>query len=106
MKKIIAMIFPVLCILMLSGCGKGVETMYIQGIMVDGVLYEKAYAMPAEIDESAIMGYVESYTDTIPEKDGETNISKDLIGAPYAKVEGGIAVLYENEWYLCKPEND
>ena len=22
---------------------------------------------------------------------------------PYAKVDGGVAVLYENEWYLCTP---
>lgn len=59
--------------------------------------------MPAEIDDSAMIGYVKSYTDTFPKKDGETNISRDLIGAPYAKVDGGIALLYQNEWYLCKP---
>jgi len=101
MKKYSSIILSILYILMLTGCNKGLETMYIEGIMIDGVLYEKAYAMPAEIDESAIIGHVESYTDTIPEKNGETNISKDLIGAPYAKVEGGIALLHENEWYLC-----
>ena len=28
-------------------------------------------------------------------------ISTDLIGAPYAKVEGRIALLYQNEWWLC-----
>lgn len=104
MKKYILILLSILCIIMLAGCNKGVETMYVESIMADGVLYEKAYAMPAEIDESAIIGYVESYTDSIPKKDGETNISKDLIGAPYAKVEGGIALLYENEWYLCKAE--
>ena len=41
--------------------------------------------------------------DDVIEKDGETNISKDLIGTPYAEVEGGIALLYKNEWYLCSP---
>ena len=25
---------------------------------------------------------------------------------PYARVEGGIAVLYENEWYLCTPKDE
>lgn len=105
MKKYISIIISILCILSLVGCNKGVDTMYQLGIMVDGVFYEQsAQPMPAEVDESAIIGYIESYTDTVPEKHGETNISKDLIGAPYAKVEGGIALLYQNEWYLCKAE--
>ena len=105
MKKYISILVSILCVLSFVGCGEGKETMDIQGILVDGVFYEKSYQpMPAEVDESAIIGYVESYTDTIPKKDGESNISKDLIGAPYAKVEGGIAILYENEWYLCKAE--
>ena len=105
MKKYILILVSILCILSSVGCGEGKETVDIQGILVDGVFYEKSYQpMPAEVDESAIIGYVESYTDTIPKKDGESNISKDIIGAPYAKVEGGIAILYENEWYLCKAE--
>ena len=105
MKKYISIILSILCILSLVGCNKNIETMYQLGIMVNGVFYEKsAQPMPAEVNESAIMGYIESYTDTIPEKNGETNISKDLIDAPYAKVEGGIAILYQNEWYLCKAE--
>ena len=105
MKKYISILVSILCVLSFVGCGEGKETMYLQGILVDGVFYEKSYQpMPAEVDESAIIGYVESYTDTIPKKDGESNISKDIIGAPYAKVEGGIAILYENEWYLCKAE--
>ena len=105
MKKYSSIILSILCFLLLVGCNIGVETTYIESIMVDGVLYEKVHAMPAEIDESSIIGYVEYYTDTIPEREGETNISKDLIGAPYAKVEGGIALLYKNEWYLCKAES-
>ena len=105
MKKYISILVSILCVLSFVGCGKGKETMYLQGILVDGVFYEKSYQpMPAEVDESAIIGYVESYADTILKKDGESNISKDIIGAPYAKVEGGIAILYENEWYLCKAE--
>ena len=105
MKKYISILVSILCVLSFVGCGEGKETMDIQGILVDGVFYEKSYQpMPAEVDESAIIGYVESYTDTIPKKDGESNIGKDIIGAPYAKVEGGIAILYENEWYLCKAE--
>ena len=105
MKKYSSIIMLILCMIIVTGCNKDVETMYQLGIMVDGIFYEKsAQPMPAEVDESAIIGYVKSYTDTFPKNDGETNISKDLIDAPYAKVEGGIAVLYQNEWYLCKAE--
>lgn len=39
------------------------------------------------------IGYIESYTDTVPKKDGETNISEDLIGVPYAEVEDGMVSL-------------
>ena len=79
--------------------------MYQLCIVLDGVFNEKSYqSMPAEVDESAIIGYMKSYRDTFPSKNGETNISKDLIGEPYAKVEGGIAILYQHEWYLCTEE--
>ena len=98
MMKKLNILLALICILGLAGCNKGVETMYIQGIMIDGIVYSKSYQpMPAEVDDSAIVGYVESYIDTYPKEDGQTNISKDLIGAPYAKVEGGIALLYKNE---------
>ena len=59
--------------------------------------------MSGEVDNSAIIGYTSSYTDTFPEKDGETNFNRE-IGMPYAKVDEGIAVLYEDEWYLCTPK--
>ena len=105
MKKMITLVLSLVCMLGLAGCIKNVESMYIHGIMVDGVFYEKSYQpMPGEVDESAIIGYIKSYSDTVPTKDRETNISKALIDSPYAKVEGGIAILYENEWYLCIAE--
>ena len=104
MKKLVILVLSLFCVLSLIGCIKRTDTMYQLGIVVDGVFYEKSHQpMPAEVDESAIVGYVNSYTDTFPKNDGETNISKDLINAPYAKVEEGIAVLYQNEWYLCNP---
>ena len=71
-------------------------------IMVDDVVYYLAYAMPAEIDESAIIGYTTYYTDEMPQSNGETNFNRDL-NMPYARVSDGIAILYENEWWLCKP---
>ena len=103
MKRII-LFLTLICGFGLLGCNKGVETMYVEGIVVNGIFYDISHQpMPAEVDDSAIIGYIESYTDTVPKKDGETNISKDLIGAPYAEVEDGIALLYKNEWYLCSP---
>lgn len=102
MKRLIAFILALVCVLGLVGCNKDTDTMYQLGIVVDGVFYEKPHQpSPMEVDESVIIGYVESYTDTFPEKNGETNISKDMIGESFAKVEGGIAILFQNEWWLC-----
>lgn len=75
---------------------------YPAAIMVDDIVYYLAYAMPAEIDESAIVGYTTSYTDEMPQSNGETNFNREL-NMPYARVSDGIAILYENEWWLCKP---
>ncbi len=120
-KKILLTIFLVL-ILTFAGCSKsdgtvdtvnskeeaestGVTTDYPAAIMVDGSVYLlSGTPMSAEVDASAIIGYTESYTDTFPEKNGETNFNREL-DMPYAKIEGGIAVLYQNEWYLCTPKD-
>ena len=104
MKKWMLFVLTLGFLLGMAGCNKGTDTMYRLGILVDGIFYEMAYAMPAEIEESAVIGYVAFYTDGFPTRDKETNISKDLIGAPVARVEDGIAVLYQNEWYLCKAD--
>lgn len=102
MKKLLLMLVSVFCISLLTACS-GKETDYAAAIMVNGNIYYKtAMALSVEIDESAFLGYTDSYTDTFPKKDGETNFSREL-GMPYARVEEGIAVLYENEWYLCSP---
>lgn len=110
MKKIgyFFLYITMLCILLLTGCSMGSHTEkdYSAAIMAEGEIYLlSATAMPAEIDESAIIGYTTSYTDAYPKKDGETNFNQTL-NMPYARVEGGIAVLYENEWHLCTPKND
>ncbi len=98
-----------LCLLpaaLLFGCARdnAPAADYPAAIMAEDTIYYKAdEPMPAEVDESAILGYTDSYTDAFPEKNGETNFNREL-GMPYAKVQGGLAVLYENEWYLCAPE--
>ena len=102
MKRIISLLLVVFCLL--AGCGPDVETDYAAAIMVHGkIYYLSVEEISGEVDESAILGYTESYTDTYPEKHGETNFNREL-GMPYARVERGIAVLMNNEWYLCYPK--
>jgi len=61
--------------------------------------------MAGEVDESAIIGYTESYTDEYPSENGQTNFNREL-GMPYAKVEDGIAVLFQKEWHMCYPNSE
>ena len=105
MKKLTIVMLAICCLVALSACVSGTKTDYAAAIMVnDQIYYKSVQAIPAEIDESAILGYTKSYTDTFPKKNGETNFNREL-GMAYAKVEGGIAVLFENEWYMCYPED-
>lgn len=132
MRKRIAFIMATACVLLMIGCGNsnsaedsaGTDSQMVENtdsadaeenvstddiadyptaIMVNDIVYlVEGTPMSAEVDESAIIGYTVSYTDTFPEKSGETNFNPEL-GMPYAQVEGGIAVLYKNEWYLGTP---
>lgn len=111
MKKFVVFALILVLALSLAGCGlldhgtplspEGVSSAgdYPAAIMVDGAVYTKAYETAGEVDESAIIGETESYTDAYPTKDFETNFSRKT-GLPVAKVDGGVAVLYDNEWQL------
>ena len=107
MRKLTVISLVLVLVLSMIGCAtKGMETDYAAAIMVDDVVYYLATeAMTEEIDQSAIIGYTQSYTDTFPQRNNETNFNREL-EMPIAKVEGGIAVLYENEWYYCKQKDD
>lgn len=103
MKKLLSF---ALCLLLCVafGCSPDAavnsEMCYAEAIMVDGTIYYKTFGpMPGEVDPNAILGYTASITDTFPDEDGETNFGTEDM--PYARVQEGIAVLYENEWYLC-----
>ena len=103
MRRMVLLLFSVISIMALAGCMPGVETDYAAAIMVEGEVYLKSVAIVTEeIEESAIIGYTRYYTDTFPQKDGETNFCRET-GKPYARVEDGIAILMDDEWYLCSP---
>ncbi len=88
-----------------AGCS-ATSTDYPAAIMVDGEIYlYSVVPMAGEVDESAIIGYTESYTDEYPSENGQTNFNREL-GMPYAKVEDGIAVLFQNEWHMCYPNSE
>ena len=101
MKKHTTVLLLTVCIFLLAACGPDKETDYPAAIMVDGNIYYKSVTEVSEkIEEHAILGYTESYTETFPKKDGECNFNRE-IGMPYARVEDGIAVYMDDTWYLC-----
>ena len=103
MRKGILLLFFIINMAALTACTSGTETDYAAAIMVDGEIYLKSEEIVTEeIDESAVIGYTRYYTDTFPKKDGETNFCRET-GKAYARVEDGIAILIDEEWYLCSP---
>lgn len=78
--------------------GMAVED-YCPAIMVDGVVYWSTDTpVPGEVDERAIRT-VTSYTDGVPEEDGQTNFDRDLT-TQYAMTDMGLVVLMDREWIL------
>ncbi len=109
MKRTFSTILALGFMIALVGCSKtsveteytSVEADYPAAIMVDNLIYLlPVIPSSIEIDDGAIIGYTDSYTDAFPEHNGETNFNREL-EMPYAKVEGGIAVLLDGEWYIC-----
>ena len=103
MKKLIALVLALVCVLALASCGKSNGGDYPATIMVNGInYYSTDNAVPVEVDESAIQ-YTTSYAENgIPQKDGEANFNRDL-GTPYAVIEGNrVVVLMDNEWIEFK----
>ena len=102
MKKYLLLCLALLSLAALWGCGS-VSADYPAAIMVEGQLYLKpAQPSPGEVAPEAIIGTTTSYTDEMPDEEGETNFDREL-GCPYARVKEGVAVLYSNEWYICTP---
>ena len=102
MKKLIALVLVMVCVLAMTSCGKSGGD-YPATIMVKGVnYYSTNNAIPVEVDESVIQ-YTTSYAENgIPQKDGEANFNRDL-GTPYAVIDGDrVVVLMDNEWIEFK----
>lgn len=106
MKKVPFTVWILISACIFVGCTRtDTETDYPAAIMANGEIYVlTSNSISEEVDERAIIGCTSSYTDTFPQQDGETNFNREL-EMPYAQVEGGIAVLYDDEWRLCIPED-
>ena len=93
-----------------SGPGKPVEVTpdtpnaMVPSIMYEGSLYRTTgKAIPAEVDESAIVGEISSVVplSQLPTKDGEANFGQ--IGDPYAITSDGLLVIIGHEWVKFEP---
>lgn len=90
-----------------SGPGKPVEVVpdtpnaMVPSIMYEGSLYRTTgKAIPAEVDESAIVGEISSVVplSQLPSKDGEANFGQ--IGDLYAITSDGLLVIMNHEWVI------
>lgn len=107
MKKYISIILSILCILSLAGCGKKEKVVpdtpnaMVPSIIYEGNLYRTTgKQIPAEVDESAIVGEICSVVPLtqLPIKEGEANFGE--IGDQYAITSDGLLVTMNNEWTL------
>ena len=107
MKKSISIILSILCILMLVGCNKKEQIVpdtpnaMVPSIIYEGNLYRTTgKKIPAELDESAIVGEISSVVPLtqLPAKEGEANFGE--IGNQYAITSEGLLVKMNNEWTL------
>ena len=90
-----------------SGPGKPIDVTpdapnaMVPSIMYEGILYRTTgKAIPAEVDESAIVGEIGSVVplSQLPTKDGEANFGE--IGDPYAITSDGLLVIMNHEWVI------
>ena len=82
---------------------RSVETpnVTIPTIMYENNLYKTTgKQIPAEVDETAIVGHIDSVVplSQFPTKEGEANFGQ--VGDPYALTADGLVVLLNNEWTL------
>ena len=112
MKKYSSIILSILCILILAGCSKKEQIVpdtpnaMVPSIIYQGSLYRTTgKQIPAEVDESAIVGEISSVVplNQLPTKEGEANFGE--IGDQYAITSDGLLVKMNNEWTLFELPN-
>ena len=90
-----------------SGPGKPVEVIpdtpnaMVPSIVYGGKLYRTTgKQIPAEVDESAIVGRISSVVpiSQLPSNEGEANFGE--VGDPYARTSDGLLVIMGHEWIL------
>ena len=107
MRKWIAFILILVCVLTLMACGANEQVApetpnaMVPSIMYEGNLYRTTgKAIPAEVDDSAIVGEISSVVplSQLPAKDGEANFGQN--GDPYAITSDGLLVIMNHEWVI------
>lgn len=113
MRKLTAFVFVWVCILALVGCDTketavpDTPNAMFPAIMHEGKLYRTTgKAIPAEVDESAIVGEIRSVVPLtqLPSKNGEANFGQT--GDPYAMTADGLLVIMQHEWVLFELAED
>lgn len=96
-----------------SGPGKPIEvTPDIPNAMVPSIVYggnlyrTTGKQIPAEVDESAIVGRISSVVplSQLPSNEGEANFGE--VGDPYAITSNGLLVIMGHEWVLFELYED
>ena len=105
MKRFVSIFLFVLIIVGIVGCGKKEQVVpdtpnaMVPSIIYEGIRYRTTgKEIPAEVDESAIVGRISSVVplSQLPTKEGEANFGE--IGDPYAMTSEGLLVLMNNDW--------
>ena len=105
MKRFVTVFLFVLFIGGIVGCGKSEQVVpdtpnaMVPSIIYEGIRYRTTgKEIPAEVDESAIVGRISSVVplSQLPTKECEANFGE--IGDPYALTSDGLLVLMNNEW--------
>lgn len=107
MRKWITFILMLVCVLTLMACGANEQVApvtpnaMVPSIMYEGNLYRTTgKAIPATVDESAIVGRINSVVplSQLPSNEGEANFGE--VGDPYAITSDGLLVIMGHEWVL------
>lgn len=105
MKRFVSIFLFVLIIVGIVGCGKKEQVVpdtpnaMVPSIIYEGIRYRTTgKEIPAEVDESAIVGRISSVVplSQLPTKEGEANFGE--VGDPYAMTSEGLLVLMNNDW--------